>query len=102
MFFVTITNIFGCGLVGSLSLLKNRYCPFAERSLKKRTSIASNGSPLYWSYWRESNPQPARYECAALPLSHSSMPHYYTPIHPYFHYYFSRFSRKNYIFVPVK
>ncbi len=27
---------------------------------------------LYWSYWWESNPQPARYECAALPLSHSS------------------------------
>ena len=26
----------------------------------------------YWSWWRESNPQPADYKSAALPLSHTS------------------------------
>ena len=26
-----------------------------------------------WSWWRESNPQPADYKSAALPLSHTSM-----------------------------
>ena len=28
---------------------------------------------LYWSWWRESNPQPADYKSAALPLSHTSI-----------------------------
>ena len=27
----------------------------------------------YWSWWRESNPQPADYKSAALPLSHTSI-----------------------------
>ena len=29
-------------------------------------------SPIFWSWWRESNPQPADYKSAALPLSHTS------------------------------
>ena len=28
---------------------------------------------LNWSWWRESNPQPADYKSAALPLSHTSL-----------------------------
>ena len=28
--------------------------------------------PVFWSWWRESNPQPADYKSAALPLSHTS------------------------------
>ena len=32
-----------------------------------------NPSKLYWSWWRESNPQPADYKSAALPLSHTSI-----------------------------
>ena len=31
-----------------------------------------SGIPRYWSWWRESNPQPADYKSAALPLSHTS------------------------------
>ena len=32
------------------------------------------GNPsIYWSWWRESNPQPADYKSAALPLSHTSI-----------------------------
>ena len=30
-------------------------------------------SSFYWSWWRESNPQPADYKSAALPLSHTSI-----------------------------
>ena len=30
-------------------------------------------SKLFWSWWRESNPQPADYKSAALPLSHTSI-----------------------------
>ena len=31
------------------------------------------GKPsIFWSWWRESNPQPADYKSAALPLSHIS------------------------------
>ena len=29
-------------------------------------------TPPLWSWWRESNPQPADYKSAALPLSHTS------------------------------
>ena len=32
-----------------------------------------NPSILNWSWWRESNPQPADYKSAALPLSHTSI-----------------------------
>ena len=32
-----------------------------------------NPSKLFWSWWRESNPQPADYKSAALPLSHTSI-----------------------------
>ena len=28
---------------------------------------------IFWSWWRESNPQPADYKSAALPLSHTSI-----------------------------
>ena len=28
---------------------------------------------LFWSWWRESNPQPAHYKCAALPMSYTSV-----------------------------
>ena len=33
---------------------------------------AKNYAFCYWSWWRESNPQPADYKSAALPLSHTS------------------------------
>lgn len=39
---------------------------------KKKETPGILRKPLKWSYWRESNSQPRRYECRALPLSHSS------------------------------
>ena len=50
-------------------------------AIQKSAGLLNNARALsgsipfisYWSWWRESNPQPADYKSAALPLSHTSM-----------------------------
>ena len=51
--------------------LRTSRCFKVHRTFPLRSSPFGFDS-LYWSWWRESNPQPADYKSAALPLSHTS------------------------------
>ena len=53
------------GRLEPLVARKSTGLSFAPRAL-------SGSIPLFWSWRRESNPQPADYKSAALPLSHAS------------------------------
>ena len=62
--------------LASLSLLR---CDCRHLAARKSTGLSHDARALsgsipcfYWSWWRESNPQPADYKSAALPLSHTS------------------------------
>ena len=51
--------------------------PFGHSGIPRRMLVFSAIKPIrlqamLWSWWRESNPQPADYKSAALPLSHTS------------------------------
>ena len=52
--------------------LRTSRCFKVHRTFPLRSSPFGFDS-LYWSWWRESNPQPADYKSAALPLSHTSI-----------------------------
>ena len=52
--------------------LRTSRCFKVHRTFSLRSSPFGFDS-LYWSWWRESNPQPADYKSAALPLSHTSI-----------------------------
>ena len=47
--------------------------PKAQLTDLQSAPFGHSGIPRYWSWWRESNPQPADYKSAALPLSHTSI-----------------------------
>ena len=52
--------------------------PFGHSGIPRRMLVFSAIKPIrlqamLWSWWRESNPQPADYKSAALPLSHASI-----------------------------
>ena len=59
----------------ALPLIFNK-CPVLNLTLWKfflpQHLLAVPDSSSYWSWRRESNPQPADYKSAALPLSHTS------------------------------
>ena len=52
--------------------LRTSRCFKVHRTSSLRSSPFGFDS-LCWSWWRESNPQPADYKSAALPLSHTSI-----------------------------
>ena len=58
--------------------------PFGHSGIPRRLSRTKhyntyllNVQCIFWSWRRESNPQPADYKSAALPLSHASMSHFW-------------------------
>ena len=70
-----------CAISRFLCLLVRRKCNASAKAAawgsNRCTSAKNKGYPIWdipcsWSWWRDSNPRPADYESAALPLSHTS------------------------------
>ena len=85
--FVNVQQIFSFllelveGITQTLRICRSCHCSAwlrTSRCFKVHRTFPLRSSPfgfdsLYWSWWRESNPQPADYKSAALPLSHTSI-----------------------------
>ena len=85
--FVNVQQIFSFllelveGITQMLRICRSCHCSAwlrTSRCFKVHRTFPLRSSPfgfdsLYWSWWRESNPQPADYKSAALPLSHTSI-----------------------------
>ena len=47
---------------------------FRGRRISLKKALAKKASAFFWSWWRGSDPRPADYESAALPLCYTSEP----------------------------
>ena len=70
-----------CAISRFICLLIRHKCNASAKAAawgsNRCTSAKNKGYPIWdipcsWSWWRDSNPRPADYESAALPLSHTS------------------------------